>query len=142
MAATSSSCSSAKSDGCTSSKTTAQRILERLRTPFNLGLIEVYTGCSIGIALYPEHGDRLEALIRCADTAMYVAKDDGKRTYRVFSPEMNKKVAEYMWLDTNLRRGLEEQPTDAPLPAQAVARPPAPCTASKRWCAGTRPNAA
>ncbi|BEU24624.1 cyclic di-GMP phosphodiesterase [Paraburkholderia sp. 22B1P] len=86
----------------------AQRILERLRVPFSLGLVEVYTGCSIGIAMFPEHGDSLEALIRAADTAMYVAKDDGKRTYRVFSPEMNRRVAEYMWLDTNLRRGLEE----------------------------------
>jgi cyclic di-GMP phosphodiesterase Gmr len=86
----------------------AQRILERLRNPFSLGLVEVYTGCSIGIAMFPEHGDSLEALIRAADTAMYVAKDNGKRTYRVFSPEMNRKVAEYMWLDTNLRRGLEE----------------------------------
>jgi cyclic di-GMP phosphodiesterase Gmr len=87
---------------------TAQRILERLRTPFSLGLVEVYTGCSIGIALFPEHGDSLESLVRAADTAMYVAKDGGKRTYRVFSPEMNRKVAEYMWLDTNLRRGLDE----------------------------------
>jgi c-di-GMP phosphodiesterase Gmr len=86
----------------------AQRILERLRTPFSLGLVEVYTGCSIGIALFPEHGDSLESLVRAADTAMYVAKDGGKRTYRVFSPEMNRRVAEYMWLDTNLRRGLEE----------------------------------
>jgi len=87
---------------------TAQRILERMRTPFSLGLVEVYTGCSIGIALCPEHGDSLESLIRSADTAMYVAKDEGKRTYRVFSQEMDRKVAEYMWLDTNLRRGLEE----------------------------------
>ena len=87
---------------------TAQRILERLRTPFSLGLVEVYTGCSIGIALCPEHGDSLESVIRSADTAMYVAKDEGKRTCRVFSPEMDHKVAEYMWLDTNLRRGLEE----------------------------------
>jgi c-di-GMP phosphodiesterase Gmr len=86
----------------------AQRILDRLRIPFNLGLIEVYTGCSIGIALSPEHGDTLEGLIRSADTAMYVAKDQGKRTYRVFSPDMNKKVAEYMWLDTNLPRALED----------------------------------
>ncbi|MFM0080738.1 cyclic di-GMP phosphodiesterase [Paraburkholderia sediminicola] len=87
---------------------TAQRILERMRTPFRLGLVEVYTGCSIGIALCPEHGDSLESLIRSADTAMYVAKDEGKRTYRVFSPEMDRKVARYVWLDTNLRRGLDE----------------------------------
>ncbi|MFX1739118.1 cyclic di-GMP phosphodiesterase [Paraburkholderia sp. A1RI_3L] len=87
---------------------TAQRILERLRVPFSLGLVEVYTGCSIGIALCPDHAGTLETMVRCADTAMYVAKDEGKRTWRVFSPEMNRKVAEYMWLDTNLRRGLDE----------------------------------
>ncbi|MFL9964433.1 cyclic di-GMP phosphodiesterase [Paraburkholderia sediminicola] len=87
---------------------TAQRILERMRAPFAVGLVEVYTGCSIGIARYPQHGDSLESLIRSADTAMYVAKDAGKRTHRVFSPDMNRRVAEYMWLDTNLRRGLEE----------------------------------
>ncbi|AOK55480.1 cyclic di-GMP phosphodiesterase [Burkholderia stagnalis] len=87
---------------------TAQVILERLRTPIHLGLMEVYTSCSIGIAMYPQHGDTLETLIRSADTAMYVAKEAGKHTYRVFSLEMNQKVAKYMWLDTNLRKALEE----------------------------------
>ncbi|KYQ98620.1 RNase II stability modulator [Serratia plymuthica] len=86
----------------------AQRIIDRLKTPFRIGLIEVYTGCSIGIALCPEHGNDLDGLIRSADTAMYVAKERGKRTFTVFSPEMNKRVAEYMWLDTNLRKGLEQ----------------------------------
>ena len=88
---------------------TAERVLSSLQSPFDFGLIKLYTGCSIGIALYPEHGDRLESLIRSADTAMYVAKDGGKHTYRVFTPEMNKKVAEYVWLDTNLRKALEEK---------------------------------
>lgn len=86
----------------------ALRIIERLKKPFRIGLIEVYTGCSIGIALCPEHGHDLDSLIRSADTAMYVAKESGKRTFTVFSPEMNQRVAEYMWLDTNLRKGLEQ----------------------------------
>ncbi|MEN8514857.1 MULTISPECIES: cyclic di-GMP phosphodiesterase [Burkholderia] len=88
---------------------TAQIILERMRTPIHLGLMEVYTSCSIGIAMHPQHGDSLETLIRSADTAMYVAKEEGKHTYRVFSLEMNQKVAKYMWLDTNLRKALEEE---------------------------------
>ncbi|MCA8312934.1 cyclic di-GMP phosphodiesterase [Burkholderia multivorans] len=88
---------------------TAQIILERLRTPIHLGLMEVYTSCSIGIAMHPQHGDSLETLIRNADTAMYVAKEAGKHTYRVFSLEMNQRVAKYMWLDTNLRKALEEE---------------------------------
>lgn len=86
----------------------SQRIIDRLKIPFRIGLIEVYTGCSIGIALCPEHGADLDSLIRSADTAMYVAKENGKRTFSVFSPEMNRRVAEYMWLDTNLRKGLEQ----------------------------------
>ncbi|CAI1887856.1 cyclic di-GMP phosphodiesterase [Serratia fonticola] len=87
----------------------AQRIIDRLQMPFRIGLIEVYTGCSIGIALCPQHGHDLDSLIRSADTAMYVAKEHGKRTFIVFSPEMNRRVAEYMWLDTNLRKGLEQE---------------------------------
>ena len=86
----------------------AERVLERLRMPFHLDLMEIYTSCSIGIALYPQHGHTLERLIRSADTAMYVAKDAGKHTYRFFSAEMDWKVAEDMWLDTNLRKALEE----------------------------------
>ena len=87
---------------------TAQRILERMKLPFQLQRAEVYSGCSIGIAMFPEHGANLEELVRSADTAMYVAKDEGKRTYCVFSTEMNKKVSEYVWLDTNMRNALAE----------------------------------
>jgi cyclic di-GMP phosphodiesterase Gmr len=50
----------------------------------------------------------VEELLRSADTAMYAAKSDGKRTYRMFAEEMNRKISEYMWLDTNLRHALEE----------------------------------
>ncbi|HTI18909.1 MAG TPA: cyclic di-GMP phosphodiesterase [Trinickia sp.] len=87
---------------------TAQRVLMRLRTPFHLDLMEIYGNCSIGIALYPEHGNTLERLIRSADTAMYAAKYAGKHTYRFFSAEMDWKVAEDLWLDTNLRKALVE----------------------------------
>ena len=53
----------------------ASRILTRLRQPFRIGLIEVYTGCSIGISLSPQHGSDSAAIIRHADTAMYSAKE-------------------------------------------------------------------
>ena len=85
----------------------ASRILERLRQPFRIGLIEVYSGCSIGIALAPLHGDDRESLIRNADTAMYHAKENGRGKFCVFASEMNQRVFEYLWLDTNLRKALE-----------------------------------
>lgn len=86
----------------------ASRILERLRQPFRIGLIEVYSGCSIGIALAPLHGEDRESLIRNADTAMYHAKENGRGKFCVFASEMNQRVFEYLWLDTNLRKALEQ----------------------------------
>ncbi|WP_407254916.1 cyclic di-GMP phosphodiesterase [Escherichia fergusonii] len=85
----------------------ASRILTRLRLPFRIGLIEVQTGCSVGIALSPLHGHDSDSLIRSADTAMYTAKEGGRGQFCVFSPEMNQRVFEYLWLDTNLRKALE-----------------------------------
>lgn len=85
----------------------ASRILTRLRQPFRIGLLEIYTSCSLGIALTPQHGSTSEDLIRNADTAMYTAKEGGRGQFCVFSPEMNERVFEYLWLDTNLRKALD-----------------------------------
>ncbi|PKH26815.1 cyclic di-GMP phosphodiesterase [Enterobacterales bacterium CwR94] len=87
----------------------SSRILERLRQPFRIGLIEIYSGCSIGIALAPQHGHDRESLIRNADTAMYTAKEHGRGKFCVFCAEMNQRVFEYLWLDTNLRKALEHE---------------------------------
>ncbi|HBI09556.1 MAG TPA: cyclic di-GMP phosphodiesterase [Franconibacter pulveris] len=85
----------------------ASRILTRLKNPFRIGLIEIYSGCSLGISLAPQHGTDRESVIRNADTAMYTAKEGGRGKFCVFSPEMNQRVFEYLWLDTNLRKALD-----------------------------------
>ena len=38
---------------------------------------------------------------------MYTAKENGRGKFCVFSPEMNQRVFEYLWLDTNLRKALD-----------------------------------
>lgn len=86
----------------------ATRILNRLKRPFRIGLIEVYSGCSIGIAVSPQHGEDRDSLLRNADTAMYNAKENGRGKYCLFSEEMNQRVFEYLWLDTNLRKALDQ----------------------------------
>ncbi|WP_437889509.1 cyclic di-GMP phosphodiesterase [Phytobacter sp. V91] len=86
----------------------ASRIITRLRQPFRIGLIEVYTGCSLGISVAPQHGNDRESIIRNADTAMYIAKENGRGKFCVFTPEMNQRVFEYLWLDTNLRKALDK----------------------------------
>ena len=66
----------------------AERIAAKIRvslaTPYILNGNPVDTTPSIGIALYPEHGDDAEALFKCADEAMYAVKNAGRNGYRFY----------------------------------------------------------
>lgn len=55
----------------------AAKILQAVNEPFEFPNAHIVVGTSIGIALYPEHGDNSDALIRHADRAMYMAKKSG-----------------------------------------------------------------
>jgi diguanylate cyclase (GGDEF)-like protein/PAS domain S-box-containing protein len=59
----------------------AERILQQLSDPFNLAGNLIKIGASIGISMYPAHGDNIQLLIKKADKAMYKAKSLGKRNY-------------------------------------------------------------
>lgn len=85
-----------------------RRVIDRMKAPFQVNHVEIYSTCSVGIALYPEHGTSMDELVRHADMAMYAAKEEGRNTFRLFDPAMNKKVSELVWLDTNLRKALAE----------------------------------
>ena len=63
----------------------AERILETLRQPYELGKKTIENvSASIGVAEYPLHGDSMDALLTAADNAMYHAKRGGKNKYAVF----------------------------------------------------------
>lgn len=59
----------------------AARVLKEIAQPYNVHTRELNVTCSIGIALYPEHGATLDELMMRADTAMYKAKESGKNNY-------------------------------------------------------------
>ena len=59
----------------------AQKILNTLATPFKIDETEKQVGASIGIALFPEHGQEQESLIHLADEAMYKVKKSCKNSY-------------------------------------------------------------
>ncbi len=72
----------------------AQMIIETLSESFTLReSYQAHIGASIGIAMYPKHGDSLEALMDNADTALYHAKDNGRGCYAYFSAELIAKRA-------------------------------------------------
>ena len=63
----------------------ARRILGAVEFPFQIGREERTVGVSIGIAVFPRDADSVDGLMKCADTAMYVAKQAGKNTFRYYS---------------------------------------------------------
>ena len=65
------------STGATEAEETARRLLEVVRTPIVLDGLHVDVDASVGIAVAPEHGDHLDALLQHADVAMYLAKGTG-----------------------------------------------------------------
>ena len=65
----------------------AGRIVEELRRPFALPQGAAEIGVSVGIALYPAHGDDPAQLMKCADLALYAVKDSGRNAWRLWQAE-------------------------------------------------------
>lgn len=87
----------------------ARRILAILSRPFQIEGKQVFSSTSIGIALFPDDGHDPEDLFKCADTAMYHAKETGKSTFRFFSSEMNRNIMRRVALESGLRQGLDNK---------------------------------
>ena len=83
-----------------------QRILETLGQPFQIGSREFFTTASIGVAVYPVDGEDPQALLKSADTAMYVAKSRGRNNLQFFSDDMNASALAKTDLESRLRHAL------------------------------------
>ncbi|MCD2315414.1 EAL domain-containing protein [Sphingomonas sp. IC-11] len=88
--------------------TLAQLIINALSQPFFIAGSSLSIGCSIGIAIAPEHGQDSETLIRNADLALYAAKADGRGVSRFFRDEMLAGAQKRKRLEDDLRRALGE----------------------------------
>jgi len=86
----------------------AEKIIQALSRPFALEEHEVFASASLGISFCPDDARDINTLLKCADTAMYFAKDRGKNTYQFFLPEMNGRALNRLSLETGLRRALEK----------------------------------
>ena len=87
----------------------ASKILDRLTAPFVIDGHELFVGASIGVAMYPEAGDSVEALIQNADIAMYHVKGRGKNGYQFFSDEMNQRFSTRLSMERELRNALTRE---------------------------------
>jgi diguanylate cyclase (GGDEF)-like protein len=84
----------------------ADSIRKEIEKPYHLDGHECWISASIGISIYPRHGEQAEQLIQNADTAMYQAKGSGKNRVCLFSDEMNEASVERFELVSGLREAV------------------------------------
>ncbi|MGG3466814.1 diguanylate cyclase [Neobacillus pocheonensis] len=84
----------------------AQSILASLPEPFSLNHHEIIVTPSIGISIFPDHGDNFDTLIKKADLAMYFAKSLGKNNFQFFHCDLMKKFDYELDLEIKLRKAL------------------------------------
>jgi len=83
----------------------AERILDTLLTPFLVSGQPVHLTASVGLVVFPEHGEDAELLLRRADTAMYAAKRSNTR-YAVYSPAFDPNSQQRIAISSEIRRAM------------------------------------
>ncbi len=89
----------------------ANRLLESLEEPIVIDGVPITAGGSLGISLFPVHGQDPEILLRRADIAMYRAKEK-RGTFAIFDSEADRKGRDHILLQNDLRNTLKEEALD------------------------------
>ena len=96
----------------------ADKILEEFRRKIIITKEVFFISTSIGIAMYPNDGKDINALLKNADAAMYEAKDDGRNNYQFYAKEMTTKAFEKVILEAELRSAIQNNELKAYYQAQ------------------------
>jgi len=86
-----------------------QKILAILNQPYQLATHEYHSTVSIGVALFGDHEESQDDLLKHADIAMYQAKRAGRNTMRFFDPHMQDAINTRADLDRELRKAIDKQ---------------------------------
>lgn len=85
-----------------------QRFIDVLSRPCFVGRKEVFLSASMGVAIYPQDASSPEDLVRNAESAMYHAKAERRRSFAFFSSHMNESAEERLTLESELRGALRD----------------------------------
>ncbi|ASU40286.1 diguanylate cyclase [Herbaspirillum sp. meg3] len=85
----------------------AENVLSVLRQDFRVDEATLRVTSSIGIAVYPNSGETVDALMKNADAAMYEAKQNGRNTYRFFEPAMHASAMRHLTIRHALQQAVE-----------------------------------
>jgi predicted signal transduction protein with EAL and GGDEF domain len=84
----------------------ARNLVAILGIPVELNGHECHVTGSIGIAIFPQDGTDVDTLMRHADTAMYLAKTEGKNDVRFFSADIGAQSSGRLAMEADLRQAL------------------------------------
>ena len=84
----------------------AHKVIDSCAGPHLIDGNELFVSANVGITLFPDDADDSVSLIHNAHTAMYRAKNQGRKTYQFFTMEMNRNAQDKMRLETDLRYAL------------------------------------
>jgi len=87
----------------------AQNVLGLFKRPFLIGERELYVTASIGISLFPRHGEDRESLVKNADIAMYRAKQEGRDNFQFHTSQHTHDAIRRLALETDLRKALDQE---------------------------------
>lgn len=87
----------------------ARRIMVGLGQPFMIEGHEIVVTASVGIAVFPDDGDSVDALLKHADVAMYRAKEDGRNNVQLYSSRRTASVNERAKVEDALRYAIERE---------------------------------
>jgi diguanylate cyclase (GGDEF)-like protein/PAS domain S-box-containing protein len=90
-------------------ETTGKKVLAALSQPYQLGMQECISTCSIGVTLLNHPESTIDELMKQADIAMYQAKKTGRNCLRFFDPEMQNTIVNRAAIELNLRKALVNQ---------------------------------
>src|SRR5438132_551457 len=85
----------------------ARKILQSFTRSFRVESHELFVTASIGISLFPNDAEDVETLLKCADSAMYRAKELGRNQMQLFTASMNERYVRRLALEQSLHRALE-----------------------------------
>lgn len=88
---------------------TGSRLLKTLKEHSTVKGYQFLVTGSIGIAMYPEHGEDKDSLLQNADAAMYEAKKKGRDRMRFYSREVNEKIRDSIIMESDLRKALDRK---------------------------------
>lgn len=87
--------------------TIARKIISAVQLPMMLENQECRITASIGISMYPVDTEDEHVLMKNADIAMYLAKDEGKNNFQFYSKNIQVQSVEHLALETSLRHALD-----------------------------------